>query len=238
MPHAHRDELMAAPSIELEGVDVDLNGRPVLRNVNLQLDQRRIAIIGANGSGKSTFARLLNGLVTPTRGSVRVHGFDVSRERKRVRRAVGFVFTDPDAQILMPTVAEDVGFSLRQRGLSREQIGERVTASLRAYGLESHADAPAHSLSGGQKQLLAIAGVLVGEPQLVVADEPTTLLDLSNARRIGDLLIDELTAQAVIVTHDLELALRCDVAVRFGDGRIVAIGDPRELVAAYRADSS
>lgn len=193
-------------------------------------------MIGANGSGKSTFARLLNGLVRPTRGSVRVHGLDVGDELRRVRRAVGFVFTDPDAQILMPTVAEDVGFSLRQRGLSREQIAERVTTVLERYGLSDHADAPAHSLSGGQKQLLAIAGVLVGEPELVVADEPTTLLDLANARRIGALLIDEIAAQTVLITHDLELAARCDVAVRFADGRVVAVGDPTELVQTYRAE--
>ncbi len=221
--------------IELTGVSVELGGTSVLRGIDVRLDQRRIAVIGTNGSGKSTFARLLNGLVAPSAGVVRVHGLDVAKNPKRVRQLVGFVFTNPDAQIIMPTVAEDVGFSLRGRGLSRAEVTERTESVLAAYGLSGFGEAPAHSLSGGQKQLLALASVLVGEPALVVADEPTTLLDLGNARRIGDLLIDELDAQTVIVTHDLELAARCEVALRFEDGRIVSIGDPARVVAEYRA---
>ncbi|MFC5501611.1 energy-coupling factor ABC transporter ATP-binding protein [Lysinimonas soli] len=225
----------AAQVIELSGVSVDLGGKPVLRGIDVRLDQRRIAVIGANGSGKSTFARLLNGLVSPSRGEVRVHGLDVAREPKRVRRMVGFVFTNPDAQIIMPTVAEDVAFSLRGRGLSRSEVTRRTEEVLGAYGLSDLGEAPAHSLSGGQKQLLALASVLVGEPALVVADEPTTLLDLGNARRVAGLLIDELAAQTVIVTHDLDLAARCDVALRFEDGRLVSVGEPAHVIAEYRA---
>jgi biotin transport system ATP-binding protein len=105
---------------------------------------------------------------------------------------------------------------------------------LTEYGLAAHADAPAYSLSGGQKQLLALASVLVREPKLVIADEPTTLLDLANARRIGALLIDELPAQLVVVTHDLELAARCDVALRFDGGRLAQVGEPAEVVDRYR----
>ena len=223
-------------SIELEHVTVELDGRLILDDVTVRLEQRRIAVIGANGSGKSTFARLLDGLVAPTRGSVRVHGLDVARELKRVRREVGFVFTNPDAQILMPTVAEDVALSLRGSGLDRAQIAERITAVLEQYGLAAHAEAPAYSLSGGQKQLLALASVLVRKPKLVIADEPTTLLDLGNARRIGRLLVDELAAQLVVVTHDLELAERCDIALQFRDGRLVEVGEPAEVVRSYRSE--
>ena len=159
------DPAISAPqAIELDGVSVELGGKTVLRGVDVRLDQRRIAVIGANGSGKSTFARLLNGLVTPSEGVVRVHGLDVAKESKRVRQLVGFVFTNPDAQIIMPTVAEDVGFSLRGRGLSRAEIAERTETVLAAYGLSGFGEAPAHTLSGGQKQLLALASVLVGEP--------------------------------------------------------------------------
>jgi biotin transport system ATP-binding protein len=222
-------------ALEFDGVSVDLGGRAVLRDVELTLTDERIAVIGANGSGKSTLARLLNGLVAPSRGSVRVHGLDVARETRAVRRRVGFVFTDPAAQILMPTVAEDVGFSLRGRGLARDEIAARTAEVLARYGLQDHASAPAHSLSGGQKQLLALASVLVTEPALVVADEPTTLLDLGNARRIGALLTTELDAQLVVVTHDLDLALRCDAAVLVADGRIADVGPPARLVADYRA---
>jgi biotin transport system ATP-binding protein len=222
--------------IDLESVSVELDGRLVLDEVTVQLDQHRIAVIGANGSGKSTFARLLDGLVAPTRGTARVLGFDVAREAKRMRAEVGFVFTNPDAQILMPTVAEDVRLSLKGSGLDRSTIDARVASVLAAYGLAAHADAPAYSLSGGQKQLLALASVLVREPKLVIADEPTTLLDLGNARRIGTLLIEELPAQLVVVTHDLELAARCDIALRFHEGRLVELGEPATVVERYHRE--
>ena len=222
--------------IDLESVSVELDGRLVLDEVTVQLDQHRIAVIGANGSGKSTFARVLDGLVAPTRGTARVLGFDVAREAKRMRAEVGFVFTNPDAQILMPTVAEDVRLSLKGSGLDRPAIDARVASVLAAYGLAAHADAPAYSLSGGQKQLLALASVLVREPKLVIADEPTTLLDLGNARRIGTLLIEELPAQLVVVTHDLELAARCDIALRFHEGRLVELGEPAAVVERYQRE--
>lgn len=222
--------------IDLESVSVELDGRLVLDEVTVQLDQHRIAVIGANGSGKSTFARVLDGLVAPTRGTARVLGFDVARDAKRMRAEVGFVFTNPDAQILMPTVAEDVRLSLKGSGLDRSAIDARVASVLATYGLTAHADAPAYSLSGGQKQLLALASVLVREPRLVIADEPTTLLDLGNARRIGTLLIEELPAQLVVVTHDLELAARCDIALRFHEGRLVELGEPAAVVERYQRE--
>ncbi|MDN3310706.1 ABC transporter ATP-binding protein [Microbacterium oryzae] len=209
---------------------------PILRDVSVRLDARRIAVIGANGSGKSTFARLLNGLVAPSAGTVSVHGMDVARQARQVRERVGFVFTNPDAQILMPTPAEDLALSLKGRGLSRGQIAERVRTELARHGLADHADQPAYSLSGGQKQLLALVAVLIREPRLIVADEPTTLLDLGNARRMADLLIDGIDAQAVIATHDLELAGRCDVALRFEGGRLLEVGEPGAVIAHYRAE--
>ena len=206
-------------------------GRRVLHGVGLDLDAPRIAVIGANGSGKSTFARLLNGLVEPTAGTVRVHGLDPVRERRAIRRRVGFVFTDPQAQILMPTPAEDLALSLR--GLPTDVIDERVRATLADHGLSAHADVPASALSGGQKQLLALASVLIAQPALVVADEPTTLLDLRNARRIGDLLLAQ-SAQVVVVTHDLELAARCDAALLFHEGSLVAVDESSAVVGEYR----
>ncbi|MFF3027818.1 energy-coupling factor ABC transporter ATP-binding protein [Microbacterium sp. NPDC057944] len=218
-------------TVALDRVSVERDGRRILSEVSLAIDAPRIAVIGANGSGKSTFARLLNGLVAPSTGRVSVHGLDSSRDRAALRRRVGFVFTDPQAQILMPTPAEDVALSLR--GLPRAEIDRRVSEALSEHGLAGRADVPASALSGGQKQLLALASVLITEPALVVADEPTTLLDLRNARRVGDLLLS-LEAQVVVVTHDLELAGRCDAAVLFADGRLVDVGDPDELISTYR----
>ena len=221
--------------ISLDGVTVDVGNRLALADVTVRLDEPRIAVIGANGSGKSTFARLLNGLDTPTSGSVSVHGLDPVRQGKQLRRKVGFLFTNPDAQIVMPTVAEDVAFSLRGRGLSAAEIADRVASVLAANGLSGHADAAAHSLSGGQKQLLALCSVLVTEPELLVADEPTTLLDAANTRRIAD-LISGLRQQVVLVTHNLRLAERCDVALRFEEGRLVEQGDPVEVVGRYERE--
>lgn len=224
------------PHIAFDAVSVEFAGRTALRDVSVVLHQKRIAVIGSNGSGKSTFARMLNGLVTPSSGEVRVHGLDPARQGKQLRRRVGFIFSNPDAQIVMPTVAEDVAFSLRGRGLSRPEIDERVSSTLESYGLAIHAEAPAHSLSGGQKQLLALSAILVGKPDLVVADEPTALLDASNARRIGNHLLDELAQQLVLVTHDLRLAARCDIALRFEGGRLLEHGEPRDVIARYERD--
>lgn len=220
--------------IALDAVSVEIDGCRILSDVTVALTARTVAVIGANGSGKSTFARLLNGLVRPTTGTVRVAGLDVAREVRRVRERVGFVFTNPDAQLLMPTVGEDVALSLKGSGASKAEVAARVDAALERYGLEGFASRPVHGLSGGQKQLLALVSVLVREPDIVVADEPTTLLDLGNARRIGDLLASGSAAQTVIVTHDLDLAQRCESALWFDEGRLREVGDPSTLVAHYR----
>jgi biotin transport system ATP-binding protein len=218
--------------IEVEQVSHGYGDRRVLDDVSVTLDQRRIGLIGPNGSGKSTFARLLNALVVPTTGRVRVDGLDTSREAKAIRRRVGFCFTDPDAQIVMPTVAEDVAFGLRRRGLSRVEVVTRVAAALQANGLAEYGDHPAHLLSGGQKQLLALTSVLVTEPDLLVLDEPTTLLDLRNARRIAE-VVASLPQQVVLVTHHLELLTQFDRVLVIDHGRIIADGNPQEATTHY-----
>ena len=220
-------------ALVVDGVSHAFGDRRVLREVSLTLTERRIAIVGANGSGKSTLARMFNGLVMPDRGSVRVHGLDTKRSTRQVRRTVGFVFTDPDRQILMPTVAEDVELSLSRHRLDRSARAERVAAVLDRFGLAGHADQPAHLLSGGQKQLLALATVLVTEPSVVIADEPTTLLDLRNARMLRGAFAT-LDTQLVLVTHDLELAGDADRVVVLDDGRVVADDEPAAALAVYR----
>lgn len=223
--------------IHVDGLGVEIDGARILTDVSADIDDRRVAVIGANGSGKSTFARALNGLVAPSEGSVEVGGIDVGRERRRARDTVGFLFTNPDAQILMPTPAEDLELSLKAAGVPRAERRARVAEALDEFGLADHADQPAYSLSGGQKQLLALAAVLIRDPRVLVADEPTTLLDLGNARRMAQRLLDgEGPEQTVVVTHDLALAERCDTCLRFSGGRLVEVGDPREVVARYRTE--
>lgn len=221
--------------IECDRVGVEVDGAVLLQDVSLRLTAARTAVIGANGSGKSTFARLLNGLRTPTSGRIRVHGLDPVKDAARLRRRVGFVFTNPEAQILMPTAAEDLALSLRE--LPKPERAAQIARILERHGLGDRADVPASALSGGQRQLLAIASVLATEPALLVADEPTTLLDLRNARRIGDLLM-ALDVPLVLVTHDLELAARCDEVVLFEDGRVHAAGEPAEVIAEYHRMSA
>ena len=151
-----------------------------------------------------------------------------------MRRLVGFVFTDPDAQIVMPTVAEDVAFGLRRRKLGAAESQRRVFAALSDLGLEIFADHPAHLLSGGEKQLLALCSVLVTEPQVLVCDEPTTLLDRRNSRRVLEIL-DRLPQQVILVTHHLESVADYDRVLVFDEGALVADGDPQAAVDHYRA---
>jgi len=207
--------------------------RLVLRDVSVTLSEQRIGVIGANGSGKSTFVRLLNGLVLPAEGTVSVHGLDTRKHGREVRKRVGFCFTDPDAQIVMPTVAEDVAFGLRRRGLGKAEVAARVRATLDSYGLADHADHPAHLLSGGQKQLLALSSVLVTEPDVLVLDEPTTLLDLRNAA-VVQRVVRDLPHQVVLVTHHLDLLDGFDRVLVFDEARLVYDGQPDAAVAFYR----
>jgi biotin transport system ATP-binding protein len=220
-------------TIALSDVSVRLGESMALDRVTLTLDQPRVAVIGSNGSGKSTFARLVGGLVRPTAGALQVHGLDPQRQATALRRAVSFVFSNPDAQIVMPTVAEDAAFSLRAERLSRAESAQRVTAALSEFGLADLADRAAYELSGGQKQLLALCGALIRRPALVIADEPTAYLDARNSRLIADHLLADAGHQLVLVTHDLRLAARCDVALRFDGGRLVDQGAPDLVIERY-----
>ncbi|HEV7185086.1 MAG TPA: ABC transporter ATP-binding protein [Leifsonia sp.] len=224
--------------LTLLDVTVRLDERNALEAVTLSLSQPRIAVVGSNGSGKSTFARLLGGLVAPTAGTLRVHGLDPARESAALRRRTSFVFSNPDVQIIMPTVAEDAAFSLRAERLPRTEAATRVAEALARFGLTDLADRPAHDLSGGQKQLLALCAALIRRPALVIADEPTAYLDARNSILIADHLLASATEpghQLVLVTHDLQLAARCDVAVRFEEGRLVDVGDPAAVIDGYES---
>lgn len=218
--------------IRVEHVSHSFGDRTVLDGVDLSLDERRIAVVGSNGSGKSTFARLLNGLVLPARGRVLVDGLDTRADGKAVRRKVGFVFQNPDNQIVFPVVEEDLAFGLKNRGLSKPEIAARVDAALDRWNLTALRQQPAHLLSGGEKQLLAISGVLVMEPDYLVLDEPTTLLDLRNKRRIAE-AIASLPQPVVVVTHDLDLVAEFDRVVVIEGGRVAVDDAPSPALARY-----
>ncbi len=218
--------------IELQNVSVSFGERAVLRDLSLTLSERRIAVIGANGSGKSTFARLLNGLALPTSGEVLVQGLNTRKKAREVRRKVGFVFQNPDNQIVMPVVEEDLAFGMKNLGFSKDDIARKTTDILDRYDLSDLREHPAHLLSGGQKQLLAISGVLVMQPKIIVMDEPTTLLDLRNKRRISR-AVAALEQTVITVTHDLDLIADYDRAIVIDEGRIFADGAPSDVIPAY-----
>lgn len=219
--------------IEFESVGHRYGDRVVLDGVNLTLPERRIALIGANGSGKSTLARTVNGLVTPTEGTVRVDGREPAKQGSAVRRRVGFVFSDPDSQIVMPTAGEDVAFSLRRTVRNRHERARIAAETLAGFGLGDHVEHPAHQLSGGQKQLLALCAVLVLDPDVLVCDEPTTLLDLRNKKAFAERLAG-LRQQVLLATHDLDLLDGFDRVIVLDGGRVVADDEPEPAVAHYR----
>ena len=198
----------------------------------MMLTEQRIGIIGANGGGKSTLVRLINGLGEPTEGSVLVDGVDVAKHGKDVRRKVGFVFSDAENQIVMPNVRDDVDFSLRRLKLSKEERAARVDAVLDRFGLTPLSDQSPHTLSGGQKQLLALAAVLVMEPTVIIADEPTTLLDLRNRDRIRR-EFKSLQQQLIVVTHDLDFLSDFDRVLCIDNHHVAADGPPDEVIPFY-----
>lgn len=206
--------------------------RVLLDDITLDLSERRIAVIGANGSGKSTLLRLLNGLRTVTSGQVLVEGKDAATEGKAVRQRVGFIFTDPLAQLLMSTPVEDIELSLRGRIRSRSQRTARAHALLEERGIGHVAHQSIYDLSGGERQLVALTSVLAIEPAIIVADEPTTLLDLRNKLMLRR-VFEQLDQQLIFSTHDLEVALDAQRVIVVDGGRIVADGEPRECVDYY-----
>ncbi|WP_417825991.1 energy-coupling factor ABC transporter ATP-binding protein [Thalassospira povalilytica] len=219
--------------IRFENVSVQFDQRRVLENIDLALGEKRIGIIGANGSGKSTLVRLLNGLQTATSGRVLVDDLDPAKDGRKVRRHVGFVFQNPDNQIVYPVVEEDLAFGLKALKLPRDEINRRIDEILARYDLSDFKTHPSHLLSGGQKQLLAISGVLVMAPRYVVFDEPTTLLDLRNRNRVERAIAD-LDQTVITVSHDLDLIAEYDRVLVIENGRIAVDDRPAIAIARYR----
>lgn len=227
--------------IRLDAVEVtvpDLASGPrarrrILGPVSLDLTERRIAFVGANGSGKSTLLRLVNGLVLPDAGRMLVGDLDTRRDGRRIRRQVGFVFTDPLAQLVMATPADDVELSLRALVPDRTQRRAAARRLLAERDLAHLADQSVYDLSGGERQLVALTSVLACEPSIVVADEPTTLLDLRNRNRVRAALAG-LEQQLLVATHDLEMAAEADRVIVIHAGEVVADGEPTAAITAYR----
>ena len=207
------------------------DGTAALRGISFSIHHgESVAIVGANGAGKSTLLLHLNGYLTPQQGQVRIGDFPLTKATVQdIRRTVGMVFQDPDDQLFMPTVAEDVAFGPLNLGFPPEEVEQRVTAALQQVDALHLRDRPPHRLSGGEKRAVAIASVLSMSPDILVMDEPTTGLD-PRARR---LLIERLASfqhTKIIATHDLDLVLDlCRRTIVIHDGRVTADG-PTETI--------
>ena len=206
---------------------------PILHRVSIDLAEPRIAVIGANGSGKSTLLKLINGLLLPDTGTVTVDGLDTAQHGSRIRRRVGFVFTDPLSQLVMPTGRDDVELSLRAGIRRREERRTAAEERLSAMGLLELADRSIYDLSGGERQLMALTSVLAVDPAVLVADEPSTLLDLRNTARLRQVFA-ELPQQVIYTTHDLDFAADAQRVLVVDGGRIVYDGGPEQAIDAYR----
>ena len=213
----------------------DANHGDILKNISLSIHKGEwLAIMGHNGSGKSTLAKLLNGLLLPTDGTLFIENLMTTNEEDlwEIRKQIGFVFQNPDNQIVASTVRDDIAFGLENIGIEREIMIQRIEASARMVGLHELLDAEPYRLSGGQKQRLAIAGVFAITPKVMIFDEATSMLDPIGRKEvlktINDLKEKE-KITIVSITHDLEEATMADRILVMNQGEIYKLGTPKEV---------
>ena len=225
------------PRVRLEDVSYtyDEQASPALSGVSAAVRPGEfLAVLGHNGSGKSTMAKLLNALYIPTEGNVVVCGFDTRKEEFvwEIRRRAGMIFQNPDNQIVATVVKEDVAFGLENLGVPPVEMIPRIESALSAVRMSKYADKAPHTLSGGQKQRVAIAGILAMEPSVIIADEATAMLDPSGRQEVLD-TIRTLNRQKGItviwITHFMEEAALADRVLVISDGRIRLSGTPSEV---------
>ena len=226
--------MSTTPSLLVEDVAFAYpDGHQALFGVDLRIEPgERVALLGPNGAGKTTLVLHLNGILRPGRGAITVAGLPVTKANLReIRSRVGIVFQDPDDQLFMPTVGEDVAFGPRNLGLPEAEVTERVAAALEQVGMAGYADRPPHHLSFGQRRRVAVATVLSMHPEVLVLDEPSSNLDPAGRRELAEVL-DSLPVTLLMVTHDLPYAMQlCERSVVLDGGVVVADGGTRELLA-------
>ena len=224
------------PILRLENVTFryDDADDAALKNINLTFEKGSFtAVLGHNGSGKSTLAKQLNAILLPTEGRVLVNGMDTADEANllNIRRTVGMVFQNPDNQIVASVVEDDVAFAPENLGVESGEIRQRVDDALKTVGMYEYREHAPHLLSGGQKQRIAIAGVLAMQPEVLVLDEPTAMLDPSGRAEVLR-TVEELRAQGVtvvLITHHMIECIHCDRLIAMSKGEVVLDGTPGEI---------
>ena len=210
-------------------------GEPILKSLDIGIESGSfVAVLGHNGSGKSTFAKHLNGILLPTGGKVWINGMDSMDEEKlrEIRRTVGMVFQNPDNQIVANVVEDDVAFGPENMGVPSGEIRQRVDEALKDVGMYEYRTHAPHLLSGGQKQRVAIAGIVAMRPRCIVLDEPTAMLDPAGRREVLETvhrLNRELGITVVLITPHMDECIGADRLIVMSDGEIVADGTPREV---------
>ncbi|RNL71479.1 energy-coupling factor ABC transporter ATP-binding protein [Streptomyces sp. I6] len=231
---SHPPAAAVPPSLDVRGLAYAYpDGHQALFGVDLTVGRgERVALLGPNGAGKTTLVLHLNGILGGGAGSVAVAGLPVGRQHMaEVRRRVGIVFQDPDDQLFMPTVREDVAFGPAAAGLRGQDLERRVRTALDRVGMTAYRDRPPHHLSFGQRRRVAVATVLAMEPEIVVLDEPSSNLDPASRRELADIL-RSLDVTVLMVTHDLPYALElCPRSVILSEGVIAADGRTQDLLA-------
>ncbi len=224
---------MSTPVLDVRGLAYAYpDGHQALYGVNLHVHQgERVALLGPNGAGKTTLVLHLNGILSPGAGTVAVSGLAVEKPNlQEVRRRVGVVFQDPDDQLFMPSVRDDVAFGPANLGLKGQALGDRVRDALDKVGMGEFADRPPHHLSFGQRRRVAVATVLAMEPEILVLDEPSSNLDPASRRELAD-IVRSLDVTVLMVTHDLPYALElCPRSVVLSGGVIVADGPTYDVL--------
>lgn len=236
---------MATTAIKLENVSFsypmnDGEEQKAVNGVSLEIEEGAfVALVGHNGSGKSTLAKLLNGLLAPTAGRVLVFGADTADEKKifEVRSSVGMVFQNPDNQMIATNVEDDIAFGPENLGVPREEIIKRVDWALEKVGMSEYRHATPFKMSGGQKQRLAIAGVLAIKPRVMVLDESTAMLDPKGREEVMQVvkqLNREEKMTVVHITHYMDEALDADRLIVMNDGKVVLDGKPADVFAEHK----
>lgn len=222
----------SSPLLFLDGVDLRIDGRDILRDVSVSSDAARVAVLGRNGSGKSSLARVVAGLQLPDSGTVRVAGVEVGQNRRGALGAVGILFQNPDHQIIFPTVGEELGFGLGQMGLGKAEVAARVEEILVRFGKQGWQDAAVHRLSQGQRQLVCLMAILAMAPKVIILDEPFSGLDIPTTLHLSRVL-DAVEATLVHITHDPRMISDYDHALWIEQGRIAQQGVASEVAQAY-----
>lgn len=223
---------MPPPLIDLSDVSYAPEGKQVLSEVTFRAEERRIGIVGRNGSGKTSLARVMAGLVPATAGEVRIDGVDVARDRKAALGRIGILFQNPDHQIIFPTVQEEIAFGLTQMGQDRAEVARGVTEVLERFDKTHWARAAIHQLSQGQRQLVCLMSVLAMAPKVIILDEPFAGLDIPTTRQL-ERVLDSLHVTLVHITHMPEMVRSYDRVIWLDGGRLHRDGAAAPVLSAF-----